>query len=74
MAGSKGNNTAARDKTPSFKTINGQMVKPVLYAGSGVGHGKYMAGVLGNDMIRDANGKPIPYASIISDSKKPVLA
>ena len=49
--------------TPKYRVVNGVEVKPVLYYGKPVGHGRYMAGVPkgANDMIRDATGRPIPY-------------
>lgn len=67
MAG-KGNNTAGRNKTTSYKTIDGRSVIPVLYAGKNAGHGKtYMTGSVDNKLVVDASGRPIPYKAIIGD-------
>lgn len=69
MAG-KGNNTAGRNKITSYKTVEGKTVVPVLYAGKNAGHGKtYMTGSIDNKLVIDSNGRPIPYKSIIGDSK-----
>ena len=65
MAGKKGNNT----NISSFKTINRQTVKPVLFAGKHVGYGNYMAGVVNGEMVVDKSGKPIPYKQIRGDAK-----
>lgn len=47
------------------KTFNGKIVKPVLYVGTYVGHGKYMA-VQYEDgqMALDNNKKPLLWDSI----------
>ena len=47
------------------KKFNGKIVKPVLYIGTHVGHGKYMS-VLYEDgkMALDNNGKPLLWDSI----------
>jgi hypothetical protein len=69
MAG-KGNNTAGRNKITSYKTLNDKTVVPVLYAGKNAGHGKtYMTGTIDNQLVTDSSGRPLPYKSIISDSK-----
>jgi hypothetical protein len=69
MAG-KGNNTAGRNKVTSYKTLNGKTILPVLYAGKNAGHGKtYMTGLIDNNLVTDSSGRPLPYKSIIGDSK-----
>lgn len=47
------------------KKFNDKVVKPVLYVGTHVGHGKYMA-VLYEDgqMALDNSGKPVLWDSI----------
>ncbi len=47
------------------KKYNDKIVKPVLYIGTHVGHGKYMA-VLYEDgkMAYDNSGKPLLWAAI----------
>ena len=51
--------------TAIVKKYNNKVVKPVLYIGTHVGHGKYMA-VLYEDghMALDNTGKPLLWASI----------
>lgn len=58
------NNPRNRGKA-TVKTFNGKVVKPVLYIGTNVGHGKYMA-VQYEDgsMALEKDGKPIMWASI----------
>lgn len=69
MAG-KGNNTAGRNKTTSYKTVNGKTVVPILYAGKNAGHGgTYMTGTIDNQLVTDANGRPVPYKAIRGDAK-----
>jgi hypothetical protein len=69
MAG-KGNNTAGRNKTTSYKTLNGKSVLPVLYAGKNAGHGgTYMTGLIDNKLVTDSNGRPVPYKAIRGDDK-----
>lgn len=78
MAGkkSKGNNTAARRgmSNDNYKRINGEVCKPVLYAGKHMGFGTYMAGVVNGEMVVDSKGKPIPYKQIMGDKKTLVTA
>lgn len=66
MAGKKGkgNNTAGRVKTSSYRRINGEEVKPTLYVGKYAGHGTYMAGKIGDKLVLDATGRPVPYKQI----------
>lgn len=54
-------------KPITYKVIDGKIVKPVRYIGS---YGDYMAGKVGDDIIIDINGRPIPYKQIFGD--KPV--
>lgn len=69
MAG-KGNNTAGRNKTTSYKILNGKTVVPVLYAGKNAGHGgTYMTGTIDNQLVTDSNGRPVPYKAIRGDEK-----
>jgi len=72
MAGSK-NNAAKRTKESSYKTIDGKVVTPVLYAGKALGHGKYIAGHLEGKLVMDSSGaKPLPYKAIIGDKRSKV--
>lgn len=57
-----------KSKIYRYKTVDGEKIKPVFYAGKVVGHGNYMSGVLveSGEMIRDSKGRPIPYKEIVS--------
>ena len=47
------------------RMLGKEEVFPTLYVGKHVGHGKYMAGFTKNgDLIRDEDGRPIPYKQI----------
>jgi hypothetical protein len=63
--GKSKNNPANRSKDTKGKTFNGKPVKPVLYIGTHVGHGKYVA-VQYEDgkMATDEGGKPIMWDAI----------
>lgn len=64
MAKSK-NNPANRAKDTKVKTFNGKVVKPVLYVGTHVGHGKYIAAQYEDGhMPSDNNGKPLMWDAI----------
>ena len=46
------------------KTYNGKPIKPVLYIGTWVGEGRYMAAQTEDGkIIKDPKGKPIPYSA-----------
>ena len=58
------NNPANRGKGTE-KLYEGKVVKPVLYIGTHIGHGKYMAVQYdGGKMALDKSGKPILWDSI----------
>lgn len=62
MAGptSKTAKAAMGDKGEAGKRMyNGQVVKPVLYAGRQIGHGKYMSGEVGGKLVCGADGRPL---------------
>lgn len=42
------------------RKLDGKVVKPVLYNGRGIGHGKYFAASIDGEMLLDEAGKPIP--------------
>ena len=47
------------------KEYEGSRVKPVLYVGSFVGHGRYIAAQdESGKLVKDAAGKPIPYSGL----------
>ncbi len=59
------NNPARRGAADEQKTFDGKPVKPVLYVGSHVGHGRYMAAQDdGGKLVKDGEGKPIPFSQI----------
>tara|TARA_B100001939_G_C16888223_1_gene594087 strand:+ start:906 stop:1133 length:228 start_codon:yes stop_codon:yes gene_type:complete len=75
MAGKKGKTAAGRGVSKdSYKRINGEVCKPVLFAGKHAGYGTYMAGVVNGEMVVDSKGKPIPYKQIVGDKKTLVTA
>ena len=59
------NNPSRRGRKDQDKLFYGKKVKPVLYVGSHVGHGRYMATQEENGkLVMDKEGKPIPYSRI----------
>ena len=59
------NNPARRGEQNIVKEYEGSKVKPVLYVGSFVGHGRYIAAQDENGkLVKDAAGKPIPYSGL----------
>ncbi len=59
------NNPARRGRADQQKTFDGKPVKPVLYIGSHVGHGRYVAAQdESGKLIIDQAGKPIPFSQI----------
>jgi hypothetical protein len=65
MAISKTAKAALGDKGAAGKrTYNGKEVRPVLYVGRQVGHGKYMAGSVDGALVTDAKGVPVRFSRI----------
>lgn len=65
MALTKNNPAARGTDSAEQKTHGGKPVKPALYIGTWVGHGRYMAAQdESGTLVRDENGRPIPYAAI----------
>jgi hypothetical protein len=59
------NDPTARGSGGEGKTFNGKKVKPVLYVGTAVGHGRYIAVQdEGGKMIMDKDGKPIAFRDV----------
>ncbi len=59
------NNPNARGAKQKEKTFNGKPVKTVLFVGTWVGEGKFMAAQEeSGKLITDKEGNPIPYVSI----------
>ena len=58
------NNPNARGTKQQEKIHDGKPIKPVLYVGTWVGEGKYMAAQTEDGkIIKDPKGKPIPYSA-----------
>jgi len=59
------NDPAARGPAQQFKTYEGRTVRPVLYVGTALGHGRYIAAQdESGNLVLDRDGKPIPYSDI----------
>lgn len=59
------NDPTARGPAQQAKTFEGKKVKPALYVGSAVGHGRYIAAQdEGGKLIVDREGRPIPYREL----------
>tara|TARA_Y100000589_G_C27059285_1_gene590634 strand:+ start:762 stop:956 length:195 start_codon:yes stop_codon:yes gene_type:complete len=58
------NNPNARGQKQEAKKFEGKPIKPVLYIGTWIGEGKYMAAESEDGkIIKDSRGKPIPYSA-----------
>jgi hypothetical protein len=67
MAAKKGKAKIGGRKSVSkntYRSYQGQEVRPVLYAGKHAGHGTYMAGMVNGQLVADSTGRPIPYKQI----------
>jgi hypothetical protein len=63
--GESKNNPGNRSGESGYKkTASGKLVRPVLYLGRAIGHGKYMAGEIEGKFVTDSAGRPIPYREI----------
>ncbi len=59
------NNPANRGKASEARIYNGKTVKPVLYIGTRVGHGKYISAQYEDStLVVDETGKPIMWDSM----------
>ena len=59
------NDPTARGKAQQDKTFNGKKVKPVLYVGSALGHGRYVAAQdEGGKLIMGEGDKPVAFSDI----------
>jgi hypothetical protein len=59
------NDPTARGPVQQAKSFEGKKIKPVLYVGTAVGHGRYIAAQdESGKMILDRGGKPVPYRLI----------
>jgi hypothetical protein len=56
------NDPTARGPAQQAKTYEGKKIKPVLYDGTAVGHGRFIAAQdESGKLILDRGGKPMPY-------------
>ena len=59
------NDPTARGPVTEGKTFEGQKVKPVLYVGTAVGHGRYIAVQdESGKLIMGRDGKPVAFRDI----------
>ena len=59
------NDPTARGPAQQMKTVDGKKVKPTLYVGTAVGHGRYIAAQdEGGKLVMGAENRPIPYRDI----------
>ena len=57
-----GRRSSYREKAATRRRMHdGKAVVPVKYSGSHAGHGGYMAGMVGDEIVRDDSGKPIAF-------------
>lgn len=56
---------APTKKTPQkVRMYDGSVVRPVLYNGKNIGHGKYLAGEVQGELICDDAGVPYQYREV----------
>ncbi len=62
MAGAK----TGQKKTVGLRVrmLDGKRVIPCLYSGRAVGHGKYFAAMINDQLIVDETGKPYPFDAV----------
>jgi len=59
------NDPNARGPATTGKTLDGKKVKPVLYVGTAVGHGRYIAAQdEGGKLVMDQDGRPVAFRDI----------
>jgi hypothetical protein len=59
------NDPSARGPESESKTFEGKKVKPVLYVGTAVGHGRYIAAQdEGGKLILARDGRPLAFRDI----------
>lgn len=46
------------------RMLEGQKVQMCLYNGRAVGHGKYYAAMINNELLLDQDGKPLPFHGV----------
>ncbi len=59
------NDPSARGPAQQLKVFEGKKVKPVLYVGTAVGHGRYIAAQdESGNLVMGRDGRPIAYRDI----------
>lgn len=59
------NDPTARGPAQQSKMLDGKKLKPALYVGNAVGHGRYIAAQdEGGKLILARDGKPVPYRDL----------
>ena len=59
------NDPTARGRASQDKFFDGKKVKPVLYVGTAVGHGRYIAAQdEGGKLVIDQGGKPVAFRDV----------
>lgn len=59
------NDPTARGGAQNTKMIDGKKIKPALYVGTAVGHGRYIAAQdESGKLVTDREGRPLPYREI----------
>lgn len=59
------NDPNARGPAVDAKTFDGKKVKPVLYVGTAIGHGRYIAAQdEGGKLIMAQDGRPVAFRDI----------
>ena len=59
------NDPTARGPAQETKEYDGKKIKPALYVGNAVGHGRYIAAQdEGGRLVTDREGRPIPFRDI----------
>jgi hypothetical protein len=59
------NDPTARGPAQQVKQVDGKKVKPSLYVGTAVGHGRYIAAQdEGGKLIMGRDGKPVAFSDI----------
>lgn len=65
MSTSKTAKASMGDKGEAGKRyLNGKEVRPIMYVGRHLGHGKFIAGTIDGKLVTDAAGKPLKFKSI----------
>lgn len=59
------NDPSARGAAQPAKMIDGKKIKPALYVGTAVGHGRYIAAQdESGKLVADREGRPVAYRDI----------